>query len=123
MIGAILGDNINYYLGKKFGKKWMKNGFWILKPTYFQAGHKFFQRHGGKSVFLGRFVPMVKEVTPFVAVIMKMNHGSFFTFNVLGGIGWAFEFLMFLIILFFFLLFVIQWAIKKYGEAFWQYLS
>ncbi len=142
--GAIFGDNINYSLGKKFGEKWQKNGFWIVKPEHFRMGHMFFQKHGGKSVFLGRFVPMVKEMTPFVAGSLHMKWRTFFFFNVFGGIGWAFEFLglgflfagslvlaeawlgriaFFIFALLLFLLFLsfLQWSLTKYGKQVFAY--
>ena len=145
-VGAILGDNVNYYLGKKFGKKWQKEGFWIIKPSHFEMGHVFFQKHGGKSVLLGRFVPMIKEVAPLIAGSMKMNNWSFFIFNLLGGIGWAFEFLglgfifagsiviakiwlgriSFLIISLLLLLFffsLAQLVVARHGKQFFKYIS
>jgi len=93
MIGAVLGDNINYWLGKKFGEKWTKNGFWIIKPLHFEIGKKYFEDHGGKSVFLGRFVPMVKEIIPFIAGASQMRQMNFMFYNFIGALGWAFEFL------------------------------
>ena len=93
MIGAVLGDNINYWLGKKFGEKWTKDGFWIIKPLHFEIGKKYFEDHGGKSVFLGRFVPMVKEIIPFIAGASQMRQINFMFYNFIGAVGWAFEFL------------------------------
>ena len=51
-IGAITGDNINYFIGKKYGSKIFKHGFWFIKPAHFKKGEKFFKKHGSKSVFI-----------------------------------------------------------------------
>ncbi len=91
--GAVLGDNTNYMLGRFFGKKWTKNGFWIISSAHFQKGYVFFKKHGGKSVLFARFIPMIKEIVPFIAGTMHMNAYKFFIFNLIGNIGWAFEFL------------------------------
>jgi len=91
VLGAILGDNVNYYLGKKYGSRWIKNGVWFLKPEHLEKGRIFFDTHGAKSVFLGRFIPSVKEIVPFFAGSVRMRQGTFFIWNVLGGIGWGFE--------------------------------
>ncbi len=91
MTGAVLGDNINYYLGRNYAQKWIKKGFWFLKPNYFRKGEFYFQRHGGESVFLGRFIPTFKEVIPFVAGAFKMTRKEFIFWNILGGLGWSLE--------------------------------
>ena len=93
-LGAILGDNINYYIGKKYGSKWLKNGFWILNEKHFLKAQKFFDKHGSKSVFFGRFVPSIKEIVPLIAGILEMNKKKFFLWNVLGAIGWGIEWLL-----------------------------
>ena len=89
IVGAILGDNVNYYMGRKYGRKFAKNGFWFLEKKHFKKAENFFKVHGAKSVFLGRFVPSVKEIVPFVAGTLKMNRHTFFIWNVFGAIGWG----------------------------------
>ncbi len=89
--GAILGDNINYYLGKKYGAKWLVKGFWFLKSNHIEKAKYFMNAHGAKSVFLGRFIPSVKEIVPFIAGSVKMNKRTFMFWNVLGAVGWGFE--------------------------------
>ncbi len=93
LAGAVLGDNVNYYLGKRYGRQWTHNGIWIVKPEHFRAGHEFFKKHGSKSIFLGRFVPTIKEIIPFVAGTVGMNHRRFMLWNVLGAMGWALQWL------------------------------
>ncbi len=91
VIGAIIGDNVNYYLGKKYGAEWIKKGVLFLKPEHLEKGRTFFDAHGAKSVFLGRFIPSVKEIVPFLAGLVGMRQRTFFLWNVLGAIGWGFE--------------------------------
>jgi len=89
--GAILGDNLNYWLGRRYGHRWTRDGMWFFKPSHFDQARHFFDRHGAKSVFLGRFIPSIKEIAPFVAGTVGMKRGVFFFWNVLGGIGWGLE--------------------------------
>ncbi len=88
-IGAILGDNINYFIGKKYGRKIFTKGFWFVKPKHFKKGENFFENHGSKSVFFGRFVPSLKEIMPLIAGIFGMKRLTFMTWNILGAIGWS----------------------------------
>ncbi|MDO9210691.1 MAG: LssY C-terminal domain-containing protein [Deltaproteobacteria bacterium] len=94
VLGAILGDNINYYLGNKYGSKWLKKGFWFLKIQQIQKARHFMDTHGAKSIFLGRFIPSVKEIAPFIAGSVKMNKRTFMFWNVLGAIGWGFQWVL-----------------------------
>jgi len=89
--GAIIGDNINYYLGKTYGARWLKNGFWLLTAIHVEKAKHFMDHHGAKSVFIGRFIPSVKEIVPFIAGSIQMNFKTFMLWNVLGAIGWGFE--------------------------------
>jgi len=91
--GAILGDNLNYFLGKRYGKHWVERGFWFIKPHHFQPAQHFFDTHGGKSIFLGRFIPSVKELIPFVAGTVGMRQRTFMLWNILGAMGWGLEWL------------------------------
>ena len=87
--GAVIGDNINYFLGKRYGSKIFTNGFWAVKPSYLKKGKDFFERHGPKSVFIGRFIPSMKEVVPLIAGTFGMKKMSFVFWNVLGAVGWS----------------------------------
>lgn len=89
--GATLGDNINYSLGRRYGRRWAAKGLWLLRREHFERAQGFFARHGGKSVFLSRFVPSLKEVAPFVAGTADMGHGWFFVWNLLGALGWGLQ--------------------------------
>jgi membrane protein DedA with SNARE-associated domain len=94
VLGAILGDNINYYLGRRYGARWLEKGFWFLRSNHIEKARDFMDAHGAKSVFLGRFVPSVKEVVPFIAGSVKMNKRTFMLWNVLGAVGWGFQWVL-----------------------------
>lgn len=94
VLGAIIGDNVNYYLGSKYGAKWLKDGFWLLKASHLEKAKYFMDAHGAKGIFLGRFLPGVKEVAPFIAGSVKMNRRTFMFWNVLGAVGWGFEWVL-----------------------------
>lgn len=89
-VGAIIGDNINYFIGRKYGAKILEKGFWFLEASHFKKGENFFKQYGTKSVFIGRFVPSLKEAIPLIAGIFRMRRSSFMLWNVLGAVGWSF---------------------------------
>lgn len=92
--GAVIGDNINYFLGKRYGSQWTQKGVWFLKQEHFEKARTFFDEHGAKSVFLGRFVPSIKEIMPFIAGTVKMRQRTFVVWNILGAIGWGLEWIL-----------------------------
>jgi membrane-associated protein len=87
IIAAILGDTVNYAIGHYLGER-AYNIKWI-KKEYFEKTHAFFEKHGGKAIFLARFVPIVRTFAPFVAGIGKMTYSYFITYNFVGGIVWV----------------------------------
>jgi membrane-associated protein len=87
IVAAILGDTVNYAIGHYLGER-AYNIKWI-KKEYFEKTHAFFEKHGGKAIFLARFAPIVRTFAPFVAGIGKMNYRYFVTYNVIGGIVWV----------------------------------
>ncbi len=89
--GAILGDNLNFWLGQHYGQRWTRTGVWFLRQDSFDHARRFFDAHGARSVFLGRFVPTIKELIPFVAGTVDMRRRTFIFWNVLGAIGWGLE--------------------------------
>jgi len=94
ILGAVIGDNINYFLGRKYFNKWLQADLWLFKVSHIEKAKRFMDSHGAKSVFLGRFIPSVKELIPFIAGSLKMNRKTFMIWNVLGGIGWGFEWVL-----------------------------
>jgi len=91
MIAAILGDTVNYWIGHYLGDR-AYNIKWI-KREYLDKTHAFFEKHGGKTIFLARFVPIVRTFAPFVAGIGRMSYGFFIRWNLIGGITWVALFL------------------------------
>lgn len=89
--GAVFGDNFNYWLGQRYGNRWTRGGVWFLTPDHFEQARRFFDRHGARSVFLGRFIPSVKEIAPFIAGTVGMRYRTFLLWNVLGAIGWGLQ--------------------------------
>ena len=89
--GAVLGENFNYGLGRRYGIGWVRDGVWFLIPDHFEHARRFFDRHGAKSVFRARFIPGLKEIAPFVAGTGGMQYHTFMLWNVLGAIGWGLQ--------------------------------
>jgi membrane-associated protein len=86
-IAAVLGDTANYWIGHYLGER-AYNVKWI-KREYLDRTHAFFEKHGGKTIFLARFVPIIRTFAPFVAGIGRMSYSYFFSYNVFGGIAWV----------------------------------
>lgn len=95
LAAAILGDTVNYaaghYLGPRILTAQDRAGFWhrVLNREHLDRTHAFFERHGGKAVVLGRFVPIVRTFIPFVAGAGSMRYSSFLAYNVGGAIAWV----------------------------------
>jgi membrane-associated protein len=86
---AVLGDSANYAVGKLIGDKMIKSGSRFLKKEYLDRTHNFYEKYGGKTIVLARFVPIVRTFAPFVAGLGKMNYLHFFVYNVTGGFLWV----------------------------------
>jgi membrane-associated protein len=87
---AILGDASNYFIGKFFGEKLFSNpNSKIFKQSYLEKTHSFYEKHGGKTIILARFVPIVRTFAPFVGGMGTMTYARFFSYNVIGGIAWV----------------------------------
>ncbi|MBN2245145.1 MAG: bifunctional DedA family/phosphatase PAP2 family protein [Candidatus Aminicenantes bacterium] len=93
-LGAILGDSVGYILGKAIGRGYMEkhSRFFFLKLKHIQKADVYFDRHGGKTIFIGRFVGFLRAMAPFAAGMSKMPYVRFLIYNVTGGILWAVTF-------------------------------
>ncbi|MBI1837969.1 MAG: VTT domain-containing protein [Flavobacteriia bacterium] len=93
-IAAVLGDNVNYWIGRKLGLgvfNWKIKGRPLVKKEYLEKTELFFEKNGTKAIIMARFVPLVRTFTPFAAGIGKMNYRKFFLFDVFGGFLWIFS--------------------------------
>jgi len=88
-IAAIVGDTVNYWIGHFIGPRAFSGEIRFLKKQYLDRTHAFFERHGGKTIILARFVPIIRTFAPFVAGVGEMGYGKFITYNVIGGIAWV----------------------------------
>ncbi|CNH79438.1 MULTISPECIES: DedA family protein [Yersinia] len=87
---AILGDAINYAIGRVFGEKLFSNpDSKIFRRSYLDKTHQFYEKHGGKAIILARFVPIIRTFAPFVAGMGKMSYRHFAAYNVIGALVWV----------------------------------
>jgi membrane-associated protein len=88
---AILGDNVNYFVGRYFGEKVFQINFLkkIIKRKYLDKTHAFYEKHGGKTIIMARFVPIVRTFAPFAAGLGKMNYTKYITFCICGALLWV----------------------------------
>lgn len=93
-LAAILGDSANYAVGRRLGTKVFESPSYQrwFKPEHLQMTREFYDRHGGKTIILARFLPIIRTLAPFVAGVGQMNYRLFFIYNVVGGIIWVFLF-------------------------------
>jgi membrane-associated protein len=86
---AILGDTANYWIGKYLGDYILKRHSRWIKKEHLDQTHAFFERYGGKTIIIARFVPIVRTFAPFVAGLGAMTYSRFLAYNVIGGVGWV----------------------------------
>jgi membrane-associated protein len=90
IFAAILGDAVNYWIGYRLGPKvFASEGSRLLNKKHLIEAQNFYDKHGGKTIILARFVPIVRTFAPFVAGVGRMNYGRFLAYNVVGGISWV----------------------------------
>ena len=90
LIAAILGDAVNFMIGKYFGAKLFSNpDSKIFRRAYLEKTHAFYEKHGGKTIIIARFVPIVRTFAPFVAGMGDMHYGRFIRYNLIGALAWV----------------------------------
>lgn len=90
LLAAIIGDSVNYYIATKIGKQVIeKKKIKFIKEEHIQKTEAFFDKHGGKTIILARFVPFVRTFAPFVAGVSRMNYRYFITYNIIGAFLWV----------------------------------
>jgi membrane-associated protein len=90
MVAAILGDNVNYSIGRQAGQhilKWSEGSRFFNRAAYDKT-HAFYATHGGKTLVIARFMPLIRTFAPFVAGVGTMHYPRFLLFNVIGGVAW-----------------------------------
>jgi membrane-associated protein len=89
MVAAILGDTANYWIGHFLGHRLINSKRRVIKPEHLAQTHEFFEKYGGKTVIIARFVPIVRTFAPFVAGLGTMSYGRFMAYNAVGGAAWV----------------------------------
>lgn len=92
-VAAVLGDTVNYFLGKNVGLKilnWKIGDKQLVNPKYIDQTHEFYEKNGPKTIIIARFVPIVRTFAPFVAGIGSMHYSTFIRYNIIGGFVWVF---------------------------------
>ncbi len=92
---AILGDAVNYWIGYRLGPKvFASESSRLLNKKHLLEAQRFYEKHGGKTIILARFIPIIRTFAPFVAGIGRMNYFKFALYNITGGVVWVVSFLM-----------------------------
>ena len=94
LVAAVAGDTVNYWIGSRVGLSVFRDDARILKTAYLRKTEEFFEKYGGKTIVLARFMPIVRTYAPFVAGASRMNYPRFLTYNLLGGLLWISMFLL-----------------------------
>ncbi|MDS0526167.1 DedA family protein [Clostridium sp. SHJSY1] len=89
LVAAILGDAMNYMIGNKLGNKLIKKENRFIKKEYIDKTHGFYEKYGGKTIVIARFVPIVRTFAPFVAGISDMHYNKFLSYNAIGASLWV----------------------------------
>ena len=87
-LAAVAGDSVNYMIGHFIGMRIFDKNIPFLKHEHLDRTHEFYEKYGGKTIILARFVPIVRTFAPFVAGVGRMHYGQFVSYNVIGGVAW-----------------------------------
>jgi len=88
-VAAVLGDTVNYWVGHFLGHRLLNAKRRLIKPEHLAYTHEFYEKYGGKTIIIARFVPIVRTIAPFVAGLGTMSYGRFMSYNVIGGAAWV----------------------------------
>lgn len=89
-VAAVVGDNVGYWFGKKAGPRvFKKEDSLVFSKQNVERSQKFYEKHGGKTIILARFIPVVRTFAPVIAGVGKMEYRKFFAYNILGGLVWG----------------------------------
>lgn len=89
-IAAILGDTVNYFIGKAIGPRvFARENSRLFKREYLEKTRKFYEKYGGKTIILARFIPIIRTFAPFVAGVGAMHYPQFIVYNIVGGVAWV----------------------------------
>jgi membrane-associated protein len=89
IVAAIAGDTVNYWIGARIGPRAFSGNVRFLKQEYLVRTTAFYEKHGGKTIVLARFIPIVRTFAPFVAGVGRMNYARFLAYNVVGAVIWV----------------------------------
>jgi membrane-associated protein len=89
IIAAVIGDTVNYWVGAYIGPRAFRGNVRFLKREYLERTHAFYEKHGGKTIILARFIPIIRTFAPFVAGVGAMSYPKFITYNVVGAVLWV----------------------------------
>jgi membrane-associated protein len=89
LAAAFLGDNTNYFIGSRIGRRAFTGNIRFVKQAYLRRTERFYERHGGKTVIMARFVPIVRTFAPFVAGLGHMRYARFIAFSLVGSVLWV----------------------------------
>jgi membrane-associated protein len=88
-IAAIIGDSVNYWIGNRIGPRVFQEDTRFIKKEYLERTQEFYEQHGGKTIFLARFIPIIRTFAPFVAGVGTMQYNRFIFYNVVGALVWT----------------------------------
>ena len=93
-VAAVIGDSVNYEIGKWLGPKvFTRKDSWLLNQNHLHKAHAFYEKYGGKTIILARFIPIIRTFAPFVAGIGKMTYLHFISYNIIGAAAWVLLFI------------------------------
>jgi membrane-associated protein len=87
-LAAVAGDTVNYWIGHAIGPRVFEQDIRFLKREYLERTHQFYEKHGGKTIIIARFMPIIRTFAPFVAGVGSMTYARFIAYNVIGGVAW-----------------------------------